>query len=209
MANVVFSDVDGTIVRGSLVLQHATHMHNEGSIDLGEHPQNWADDPKNETLITPLAEAYREAIVGMTLEELRIPEFIDSYIADTENFYSTFDRLKNLSSNGYRIHLISGSPGYIVDEFGKRFGFKTAGSLYRRTAGRFNGQCRLLNSATAKREYIAKLDLKTPRTHTIAFGDTASDLPLFENADWSVLVSPSETTEAAVGSYANEIIREG
>jgi phosphoserine phosphatase len=184
-------------------------MHNEKLIDLGDHPKLWEADRKNESLIGAFAEAYREAIVGMSLEDLRIPEFVDQITADRSNFYSTIDRLEALHGEGYQIHLISGSPGYIVDEFAGRFGFRSAGSLYRRTGGRFNGKCRLMATAAAKAEYIAKFDSRRQRTHTIAFGDTASDAPLFASADYSVLVSPNDKTEAAIGSLADEILREG
>ena len=54
---IILSDVDGTILRGSLVLDHACSLHERGLVDLGEHPAKYQADQKDEANIVALADA--------------------------------------------------------------------------------------------------------------------------------------------------------
>lgn len=201
-SGIVLSDIDGTIVRGSLVLEHACYAHKEGILDLEDLPNNWNANRKDENLITKLAEAYRESIVGMTADDLHASDFVKSYADVSDNFYSTIERLVEAKKNGYTVVLISGSPSYLVTPFARKFGFRSKGSNYKRDSeGRFTGECLGMFNADSKRRHVASL--KPARySRVVAYGDTASDLPLLEVADYSVLVSPTNTTlKAAEGLY--------
>lgn len=203
---LVLSDVDGTIVRGSLVLNHACVLAEAGVIGGLEIALAWKADPKNEDLITALAEHYRAGVVGMTVEDLKVDEFIDSILADKGNFYSTMDRLLQFKDEGYDVILVSGSPTYLVKALASHFGFYGVGSSYLTDdAGRFTGECVGMFSASMKREYVSGLNL-AQNSEIIAFGDTASDVALFEVASHSVLVEPSEITMTAIGEKVNEVV---
>lgn len=206
MTKIILSDVDGTITRGSLVLEHASSMHHTGQIDLGELPALWAADKKNEALISQLAEAYRDGIVGMTLADLKLDDFLDAYIADTSNFYSTLARLQDEHEDGAMVMLISGSPNYLVKSFAKRFGFNGVGSFYHAdTQGILTGAVDAMFHAQAKREFVAGMGLSSGVT-VHAYGDTASDVPLFEVAQHSVLVQPTDATLAACEGMFHELL---
>jgi len=202
----VLSDVDGTLVKGSLVLQHAESMHKQGIINLGRLPEQWNADKKNEALIIELAEAYRDAITGMKVSDLGIENFLNTICSNKNNFYSPLSRLINMQKSGHDITLVSGSPSFLVDNFGKRFGFKSAASIYSEDSlGRLTGEIKGMFNATAKREYVATLGL-TSKDHVYALGDTASDVPLFEVAGYSVLVAPNHETRLSIGKTVNEIV---
>ena len=174
---IVVSDVDGTIVRRSLVLNHAAKLHEEGIIDFGELPSQWQADPKNEGLITQLAELYRDSLTGLTLDGLGI----DAYIQDVviENFYSTLARLLELRKSGAQVFLISGSPSFLVERFAAHFGFQGIGSEYVMDEfGRFTGECIGMFSSKAKEASLKLLGLEK-YDEVLAFGDTESDRPLF------------------------------
>lgn len=205
-AGIVLSDIDGTIVRGSLVLEHACHIHRQGIVDLGDLPERWIDNRKDEETISQLGEAYRASIAGMTAEDLGASDFIKEYSSNQDNFYSTVDKLFEAKRNGYHVVLISGSPSFLVTPFARKLGFRSKGSNYKRDEeGRFTGECVGMFTADSKRRHVASLKTHT-YSRTLAYGDTASDLPLFEVADYSVLVAPTAATiTAAEGLFQNII----
>ena len=203
---IVLSDVDGTLVRGSLVLDHAVWLHSTGAIDLGDIPKLWLADQKNEVLISKLAEAYREAIFGKSVKELRAHEFINSLMKLEGKFYSALDRLKEAHTAGHDVVLISGSPQFLVGAFARRFGFTAIGSIYHRDSfRRMNGLVTGMFGAEAKQKVIEKLSLERYQM-IFAYGDTSSDLPLLQAAHHSVLVDPSPETLARCGAV-DEILR--
>lgn len=202
----VLSDVDGTLTRGSLVLDHAIYLHESGAINLGNLPQKWRKNPKNETVIVKLAEKYREEIEGMTIEDLKVDEFLDGYEKNDNQFYSTMDQLKEFKRRGWEIQLISGSPNFLVEPFAQRNGFFGKGSDYKIDEdGKLNGDIEGMFGGKAKQGYIEKLGIDRFK-RILAFGDTASDKPLFDNSDHSTLVDPTEETESEV--EASLIIRD-
>lgn len=201
----VLSDVDGTIVKGSLVLDHACFLHKQGIVNLGDLPSDWKRSKKNERRITALAEAYKDTIIGMSVRDLHVRDYLQQLMSDERNFYSTLARLITLQEHGAHVRLISGSPSFLINPFAKTFGFTGKGSDYKRdTHGRFTGEVVGLFGAAAKRKYIAGMK-RTVTGDVMAFGDTMSDVPLFENAHYTVLVDPSKTTKASLNDI-NEIV---
>lgn len=203
---IVVSDVDGTIVKKSLVLNHASSLHDKGVINLGKLPEMWRNDLKNETYITKLAEGYREQIFGKTMEEILVDEYINEVVSDNNNFYSILQRLVEFKENGTPVVLISGSPSYLVDRFAEHYGFQSAGSNYLvDEQGRFTGEVVGMFNGDAKRKYLSTLGLNK-YANIFAFGDTQSDRPLFESASYSVLVEPNTETQEALGNLVQEVV---
>lgn len=206
---IALSDVDGTIVKGSLVLGHAVTLHNKKVINLGTLPKDWVANPKDEKLIRELAEAYRENIKGKTPEELEVDLYVTELVKNESNFYSVLSRLKNIKNSGAKVVLISGSPSFLVDRLGKHYGFESVGSNYSiDDSGRFTGEIdRVMFSGEAKREFIDTINIEDYE-NVFAFGDTESDEPLFERANYSVLVEPNDYTMASLGNKVNEIVHD-
>lgn len=204
-STLFLSDVDGTLVKGSLVLGHAAWLHEKGVVNLGDSPEKWLADMKNEELITELAEAYKSSISGMTIEDIRAKEYIDEVVSSDENFYSTMNRLNKAREKGHEVVLISGSPQFLIGDFAKRFGFKGIGSTYHKTRERkLNGRVTGMFYAEAKREAIVGLKVESYE-RVIAFGDTASDKPLFDVAHHSVLVAPNTETLSKIDKVTEVI----
>lgn len=203
---IVLSDVDGTIVRGSLILNHACLLHEKGVLDLGELPKLWKNSPKNETLSASLAEKYREEIKGKTVRQLKATEFINELVQNPNNFYTTLDRLVKHKQEGHDVYLISGSPSFLVNRFGRKFGFKTFSSKYFvDEARKFTGQIEGMFTSSAKSLIIEKIKFEK-YSEVLAYGDTSSDMPLFEKAHYSVLVDPSPETTVFYEKKVHEII---
>lgn len=203
---IVVSDVDGTIVKMSLVLGHAVMLHDEGICDFGTLPARWKADMKNEDLISSLAEAYREQIVGKSTDDLLVDEYIASVVSDESNFYSILGRLERQRDKGNPVVLISGSPSFLVDRFAAHFDFFSEGSEYLvDSAGNFTGKVIGLFNGDAKRKHMNTMKL-SKYSQVLAFGDTLSDVPLFEKASYSVLVEPTDETAAALSQTVNEVV---
>ena len=202
-SGIALSDVDGTIIKGSLVLRHACLLH-----DLGNLPDQWRRDQKNETLIQDLAEAYREGIIGKTESDIMADEYVKFIASNPANFYTTLYRLRLMRNRGTRVVLVSGSPSFLVDKLGARFGFDTAATRYlTNSQGRFTGEYRGMFTSESKRAYLKGLHLERYPS-VVAFGDTRSDVPLLECANWRILVDPNADTHAAVSHMVNEIVHD-
>lgn len=202
---LVISDVDGTLVKGSLVLDHACYLHEKGLIDLGTWPARWKKDQKNEELIAGLADNYRQAVAGKNLKDLAIPEFISSVVNSPTKLYSSLERLKHHREAGHDVVLISGSPNFLVGPFANYFGFRSFASTYHRNRARqLNGRITGMFYAGAKEGIVEKLDLPS-YDRVIGYGDTASDVPLLSKADYAVLVEPNPTTVEVLRSKAVEV----
>jgi len=196
---LVLSDVDGTLLRGSLVLDHAVMLHEKGVIDLGDLPTKWLADQKNEDHIMQLADGYRKAISGMKESELQIPAFIESVVNNPDKLYSSLERLKRHRAAGHDVILISGSPSFLVGPFAKTFGFEVIATRYHRDRSRrLNGKITGMFGAPQKEAVVDKMDLST-YDKIIGYGDTSSDVPLLQRAHHSVLVEPNEETLRKIG----------
>ena len=205
---IALSDVDGTIVKGSLVLNHACWLHREQVINLGDLPGKWLRNQKNERIIQDLAEEYREAIIGKTEQDIMVDEYVDSVVSNPSRFYSTLYRLRLMRKRGTRVVLISGSPSFLVSRLGDRFQFDTVATTYLKdTRGRFTGEYEGMFTSAAKKAYLKRLNLER-YSSVIAFGDTRSDVPLLERAHWRILVDPNADTHQAVGHMVNEIVHD-
>lgn len=204
---LVLSDIDGTLVRGSLVLDHALFLADLGITGAGddalkemrEYGAQWIDDVKNESAIVNLAEAYRRNIVGLTVNDLLVTPFLNSTFRDSSNFYSTLSHIIKRRRRGSDVWLISGSPDFLVQPFAAHYGFSGRGTDYHVDVNnRFTGEITGMMGAAAKRAFISTLDVSS-YDYVTGYGDTASDIPLFQTSHYTVLVNPTKTTSAAVG----------
>lgn len=196
----VLSDVDGTLTKGSLVLDHAVYLHEKGIVDLGDLPEKWLKDKKNEELITELAVAYRDSIAGKSKEEIKTKEFIDDYAENDKNFFTTLNELKTFQERGWEVRLVSGSPNFLVEPFAEKYGFFAKGSEYGTDEnGKFNGEVEGMFGYDQKKTYVAKLGLNRFK-RILAYGDTGSDAALVEASHHSTMVNPTDETREKVKS---------
>lgn len=209
---IVLSDVDGTVVKGSLVLGHAVWLAKHGHAPevYGDIPDRWLADQKSEELITELAIAYQKSLKGKHMNEVGMDEYLDEVLSNRQNFYSTIERLEEHRDRGDRVILVSGSPDYMVKKMAERFGFEAEGSVYDvNNAGVFSGSIsRPMFHSDAKRAYVSSLNLNHDEHYVTSYGDTASDVPLFESSQHSVLIDPHDETMSTIGHMVNEVFRE-
>lgn len=208
---LVVSDIDGTLVKGSLILGNAVDAHRSGVVDLGTLPDQWLADQKNEDLILEFADAYLSALSGKHLRDTNRLRTLRRVFENKNHLYSTIDRLLDYKAKGADVVLISGSPSFMVEPFAKHFGFRYLASEYLQDSeGRFTGEALIRANSNAKLEAMASLN---PESYdlVIGFGDTASDAPLLEISDKGVLVDPNKETVAelkSLGVRVDEVVRD-
>lgn len=192
---LVITDLDGTLTNKSLVLEHCGFLEKNGIIDTHGAYQNWKADMKNEKLIVECAIAYQSALKGKTLEDMRAKEFCMEFLQNENNWYDTI-----LELEGRQSYIISGSADFLVralcaefrqyEQYERVYGM---GSKYEIVDNVFTGKIIVpMFSADTKRQVIKTL--VHDDVYVIGMGDTSSDFPILERADYSILVEPTEKT---------------
>lgn len=202
------TDMDGTLTKGSVVLDHAGYLIEKGFIKDDGSYKAWKLDVKNEKLIVAVAENYRHQITGLKVSDLHVKEFVSEYIKK-DVWYSTLDNLKEEKEVfGNEVIIISGSADYLVKEVARQLGFKGIGSKYIEKNGVLTGSVIGLFGMEAKDIWITNNVNKQDYEGLIGLGDTASDYGIFKHCEYNILVEPtSETMEfmLKVGATINEI----
>lgn len=200
MTKLYITDMDGTLTKGSIVLEHAKHLIEKGLIKDDGSYQAWNKDRKNESLIVAVAENYRKEITGLSIEQLDVQEFVKNAISNKGNWYSTLDTLIQAKEKGNRVVIISGSSNFLVKEVARQLGFEGVGSWYFTDENNaLTGEVKGMFGFDSKKEWIAKNLDTTKYSQVIGLGDTGSDFAIFEVSDYTILVEPTaETLEQAI-----------
>jgi phosphoserine phosphatase len=193
----VITDLDGTLVKGSIVLNHAEYLENKGIIDTQGALEAWKLDIKNEKLIVDLAMAYQRGITGLTLEEIKVNDYMN-----TLTFEDLTDAVKELQ--GSNVLLITGSPSFLAEPFAEiletifNCTIKVEGSIYGLENNRLTGKI-VRPAFTGKQEIIN--ENPNFKGSDVGLGDTFSDFPILKESKRKILVNPNiETVEKFKGT---------
>lgn len=195
MSNLLLTDVDGTLTKESLVLNHAGFLIEKGVIKDDGSFKAWKQDLKNESLITAVAENYRSGITGLTEDEMLAKEFVLDFFSKKEKWYSTIYDLMLYRSNGIDIYLITGSSDFLVKHLAEELQVDYFATEYLKDEnGCFTGKVNGMFSETQKEDCI-QWNININKYENIhAWGDTASDYGLFKYANYTRLVEPTKQT---------------
>lgn len=102
--------------------------------------------------------------------------------------------LETLKKQGYTIIAITGSQQELIERFGAKYGFDvTVGALYERKNGHFTGK--IERSVVGRKTEILKdivKQLELTWEHSLAIGDSDSDIALLEMVEQPIAFNPSE-----------------
>ena len=189
MGNVAaFFDIDGTIARESLMIEHFKRLIKYEILD----ESIWVDNVKQlymeyvnrygayDAYIEALSEKYRSDLKGF---DVRYNKFIaEQSIRKVFERVYVFSRnqLEFHKSNGHLIFFISGSPDFLVKEMAEKYNvteFRATKYLYDEY-GKFTGEIVPMWHSEGKdkvcNEIIEKYDIDTEKSY--AYGDTTGDL---------------------------------
>lgn len=198
--HLFITDMDGTLTKGSIVLEHAGFLIEKDLIQDDGSYQAWNKDRKNEKLIVAVAENYRKEITGKTIEQLHVDEFIQLALNNKDNWYSTLDMLKAEKAKGNDVVIISGSSNFLVQGVAKALGFNGIGTwYYTNEEGKLTGEVKGMFGYEAKEKWINENIAFTDYGYIVGLGDTSSDFAIFNASQYNILVEPTaETLEQAL-----------
>ncbi len=199
-------DIDGTIFRSSLVIQLINGLVAEGVFPRAARKEMeseylaWLDRRGTyEVYIDKVVKIYVKYITGKSFKRVNgVARAVIAYHKDRV-YRFTRDLIKKLKKGNYFLAAISGSPSYIVSAYAKTIGFNIFfGTELEVVHGKFTGKILSLDSALNKNKILNRLvkkynvDLK----HSLAVGDTESDIAMLKAVGRPIAFNPNERLAA-------------
>ena len=198
-----FFDIDGTIHRNSLLIEHFKMLVKYEYIDImswegkvKEKFSKWETRTGNyDDYLEELVEAYVEALKNCKKKDM---DFIAKRVIELKGnrvYKYTRDRLEYHIGKGHKVIIISGSPDFLVGKMAEKYGVKDyRGSEYIvNQNGIFTGEVKPMWDAKNKKKAIAefcdKYDIDLSKSY--AYGDTTGDLTMFKKAGNAIAINPA------------------
>ncbi len=210
MNTAAFFDIDGTLFRDSLMIEHFKKLLKYEVLDqalwhtsLKYKYENWKKRRGNyDDYMLELVDIYVEALKGMDRSKM---EFVINQVIDLKGdavYMYTRDRIARHREQGDLVFFVSGSPDYLVHKMARKYGITDAiGSRYRMDGeDRFTGQVGRMWDAESKQKALAKfarqydLDMEA----SAAYGDTNGDISMFRMSGCPVAFNPTRELLSAV-----------
>lgn len=198
-----FFDIDGTLYRDSLMIEHfkklvkyevidpalwhthVKHTHSEWLKRQGEY-----DDYMEE-----LAQIYIDALKGLNMKKI---EFIAEQVINLQGdmvYAFARDRISWHKENNHKIFFISGSPDHLVSKMAEKYGvIDYKGTVYKTDElDFFTGEVIPMWDADSKnkaiREFVQKYTIDLD--YSYAYGDTKGDLSMLKLVGHPVAINPT------------------
>lgn len=204
MGNVgVFIDIDGTLYRNSLMLEHFKKLLKYEIID----PAIWHNIVKKtfydwdkrrgnfEDYLVEVAGIYLDAMKGLNRKEM---EFIANQVISAKGdrvYRYTRDRILWHREQGHCIFFVSGSPDYLVKKMAKKYGVTDyrATVYYVDEEENFTGEISQMwdseNKQRAIDELVAQYDIDLAKSY--AYGDTNGDFSMLRLVGNPITINPA------------------
>ena len=203
MTVAAFLDIDGTLYRNSLMIEHFKKMVKYEVID----PGLWHTSVKSafvewrkrvgeyEDYMLELVAIYYEALKGRRASDL---EFISNQVIHLHGdivYKYTRDKILWHKEQGHKVFFISGSPDFLVSKMADKYnidGYRGTGYLVD-TQGCFTGEVSPMWDSDSKNKAIDgfvkafNIDL----TESYAYGDTNGDLSMLTRVGHPVAINPA------------------
>lgn len=204
MGNIAaFFDIDGTLVRESILIKHFKKLVKYGIID----EKHWVNSirPKYEAFerrhgdfddyLDEVSTVYKDELIGLnkSLIDFTAQQVIDE---GGEMVYRyTRERIKWHREQGHKVFFISGSPDFLVGKLAKIYeitGYK--GTHYNFDENDvFQGDIiQMWDSESKQKEFTAiaeKYDLDLDNSY--AYGDTNGDFSMLKRMGHAIAINPS------------------
>ncbi len=199
-----FFDIDGTLYRNSLMIEHFKklikyevidpalwHSHVKHSYEDWEKRRGNYDD-----YLLELAGIYIDSIKGLNKEQI---DFINNQVINLKGdkvYTYTRARIKWHKAQGHKVFFISGSPEYLVEKMANKYNVKHyKGTKYLvDDNGNFTGE--IVEMWDSKHKHKAMMDFVN--THDIdlkrsySYGDTNGDLSMLKLTGHPVAINPTK-----------------
>ena len=202
-STAAFFDIDGTIYRNSLLIEHFKMMVKYEYINM----MTWEGKVKEKFIkwekrigdyddyLEELVETYVDALKNYSKSDM---DFIARRVIELKGdrvYKYTRDRLKYHLDKGHKVIIISGSPDFLVGKMAEKYGVKDfRGSEYIIDEnGIFTGEVKPMWDAKNKKRVIKQyceeysIDLKK----SYAYGDTTGDITMFKQVGNAIAINPA------------------
>jgi len=197
-----FFDIDGTIYRNSLLIEHFNKLIQYDLVDAGVYDSRvkesyklW-DERKGDydKYLEEAAETYTEVIRGLPAN---YNDFVSDQVLDIKGgkvYKYTSGMIKWHKEQGHLVIFISGSPDFLVSRMAAKLGADDyCGSVYQVEDGKLTGKISPMWDSGHKLEAIDRFckiyDIELSKSY--AYGDTNGDVTMLRMAGRPRAVNPS------------------
>lgn len=203
MNKAAFFDIDGTLYRDSLMIEHFKKLVKYEVLDqslwhthVKQTYENWHKRRGNyDDYMVELATIYIESLKGLERSKM---EFVTNQVIDLQGdkvYMYTRNRIQWHLDNGYMVFFVSGSPDYLVHKMAQRYGVtECIGSRYLVDGeDRYTGEVLKMWDSDSKYNAILgfvdkyHLDLES----SYAYGDTNGDMSMLQLVGHPVAINPT------------------
>ncbi len=197
-----FFDVDGTLFRNSLLIEHFKKLIKYEVLDVSvwiSHGrstfQEWAIRKGDyEEYLLEVSAAYRDSLEGI---HTSVIDFIaDQVIAQNweKTYVFTRDQLKWHQALGHGIFFISGSPDFLISRMAQKYdAMDYCASKYEVKNNCFTGEVQPMwdhiHKSVALDKLVEKYSIDLENSY--AYGDTSGDLSMFRRVGNPVAINPN------------------
>ncbi len=205
-----FFDIDGTIFRNSLMIEHFKKLNKYEVID----PAIWYTKVKKvyeelekrfgdfELYLETLAQVYIEELKGVNKTYI---EFIASQVININGdmvYKYSRDQIEWHKKQGHKVFFISGSPDFLVSKMAEKYGVtEYKGTIYKvDEENRFTGEIVRMWDSESKQRVLNELILKynVDLEKSYAYGDTTGDLSMLRMVGNPVAINPNKPLFLAI-----------
>lgn len=198
-----FFDIDGTIYRNSLLIEHFKKLIKYDLLDFKEYDTRVKDDYKlwderkgdYEKYLGGLTETYVDAIRGLPLS---YNDFVSDQVLEIKGgrvYAYTRRMIKWHQDQGHLVIFISGSPDFLVSRMAKKFQVTDfCGSIYHIEDGKLSGKISPMWDSQNKLKAIDKFCHKYEISldDSFAYGDTHGDITMLQLVGHPRAFNPSK-----------------
>ena len=206
-----FFDIDGTLYRDSLLIEHFRKLIKYELIDEGEwsdHLQttynNWDKRQGNyDDYMYEISDQYVSAIVGLKKSDIDFASRQVIKLKADRVYKYTRSRIKWHLDNNHIVIFISGSPGFLVEKMAKKYNVTDCiGSNYLFENEMFNGTVIPMwdsrSKNTAIDSFVEKYDIDLNKSY--AYGDTNGDINMLRRVGNPIAINPTKELLSHIAS---------
>ncbi|SDK04523.1 HAD family hydrolase [Natronincola ferrireducens] len=205
MKNIAaFFDVDGTLYRDSLMVEHFKRLIKYEVIDPSiwhnvakKTFHNWDKRQGNyEDYLLDVAEIYLNSMKGQNKNHI---EFITNQVINIKGdrvYRFTRDRIEWHKAQGHKVIFISGSPDYLVSKMAEKHGVTDyRGTRYEvNESNHFTGEILQMWDSDSKHqailEFVEKYDIDLDKSYS--YGDTNGDFSMLKLVGNPIAINPAK-----------------
>ncbi len=203
MSRAAFFDIDGTLYRDSLMIEHFKKLLKYEVLDqslwhthVKQTYENWHKRRGNyDDYMVELATIYIDSLKGLEKSKM---EFVTNQVISLQGdkvYMYTRNRIQWHLDNGFKVFFISGSPDYLVKKMAERYGVAdSVGSHYLVDENnRYTGEVLKMWDSESKYNAIQRFvkHYGIDMDNSYAYGDTNGDLSMFQLVGHPIAFNPT------------------